>query len=147
MSRSRSSSSSSTSSQGLASFMEEPSSFRPTTPPPTLVSYERRQHGGYGEMIGEGIVDVGLVSKHPLWAHVLYPAAIALAQFLELHSSKLLRGNDKGKGKSVLELGAGGGLPGLVAALEGAGHVSNSLFTCFNLFFHFDVQFTISYFY
>ncbi|PAK71759.1 hypothetical protein B8W95_13145, partial [Staphylococcus pasteuri] len=29
------------------------------------------------------------------------------------------KGKGKGKGKAVLELGAGGGLPGLVAALEG----------------------------
>jgi hypothetical protein len=61
--------------------------------------------------------------------HVLYPAAIALARFLELHADRLLHGSDgkgkgKGKGKAVLELGAGGGLPGLVAALEGAGNVS-----------------------
>jgi len=59
--------------------------------------------------------------------HILYPAAIALAQFLELHASSLLHGSDgskgKNKGKNVLELGAGGGLPGLVAALEGAGQV------------------------
>lgn len=59
--------------------------------------------------------------------HILYPAAIALAQFLELHAATLLHGQDggkgKGRGKNVLELGAGGGLPGLVAALEGAGQV------------------------
>lgn len=60
--------------------------------------------------------------------HILYPAAIALAQFLELHAATLLHaadgGKGKNKGKNVLELGAGGGLPGLVAALEGAGQVS-----------------------
>lgn len=61
--------------------------------------------------------------------HVLYPAAIALARFLELHAEQLLhspdgKGRGKGKGKAVLELGAGGGLPGLVAALEGAGDAS-----------------------
>ena len=59
--------------------------------------------------------------------HILYPAAIALAQFLELHAETLLHGENggkgKGRGKNVLELGAGGGLPGLVAALEGAGQV------------------------
>lgn len=57
--------------------------------------------------------------------HVLYPAAIALSRFLELHSDVLLRAETAlgRKGKNVLELGAGGGLPGLVAALEGALHV------------------------
>lgn len=58
--------------------------------------------------------------------HVLYPAAIALSRFLELHSNSLLRGDSKTgrKGKNVVELGAGGGLPGLVAGLEGARVVS-----------------------
>lgn len=56
---------------------------------------------------------------------MLYPAAIAMSRFLELHADVLLR-DVKGKGKaaSVLELGAGGGLPSLVAALEGADQVS-----------------------
>lgn len=60
--------------------------------------------------------------------HILYPAAIAMSRFLELHSDTLLR-DTKGKERAsnVLELGAGGGLPGLVAALEGAGHVRPSL--------------------
>lgn len=87
---------------------------------------------------------MGLVSGHPLWGkylavqqtatkltctlncpgHILYPAAIAMSRFLELHAERLLRFKDaKGKGKAVLELGAGGGLPGLVAALEGADKV------------------------
>lgn len=50
-----------------------------------------------------------------------------MSQFLELHADKLLRGNGNGNGKgnNVLELGAGGGLPGLVAALEGAGQVGS----------------------
>lgn len=58
--------------------------------------------------------------------HVLYPAAIALSRFLELHSATLLRADPKTgrKGKNVVELGAGGGLPGLVAGLEGARVVS-----------------------
>jgi nicotinamide N-methyltransferase len=47
-----------------------------------------------------------------------------MSRFLELHSQQLLKSERKGKGKNVLELGAGGGLPGLVAALEGARQVS-----------------------
>ncbi|GAA5847030.1 hypothetical protein JCM5353_005751 [Sporobolomyces roseus] len=113
--------------EGLGAFLQEPDDFRPPTPPPTVRTYQRRKLGGVGEIIGEQQVQVGLVSGHPLWGHILYPAAIALAQFLELHAATLLHGQDgvkgKGRGKNVLELGAGGGLPGLVAAMEGAGQV------------------------
>ncbi|GAA5894228.1 hypothetical protein JCM5296_004689 [Sporobolomyces johnsonii] len=112
--------------EGLGALLEEPEGFRPPTPPPTVRNYKRRKYGGVGERAGDEQVEVGLVSGHPLWGHILYPAAIAMARFLELHASSLLHGPEgrgKGKGKAVLELGAGGGLPGLVAALEGAGQV------------------------
>ncbi|BGP21680.1 nicotinamide N-methyltransferase [Rhodotorula toruloides] len=112
--------------EGFGAVFEEPEGFRPATPPPTVRNYKRRKYGGVGELIGPEKVEVGLVSGHPLWGHILYPAAIALSQFLELHASSLLHGLDgkgKGRGKAVLELGAGGGLPGLTAALEGAGTV------------------------
>ncbi|GAA6058708.1 hypothetical protein JCM10212_003396 [Sporobolomyces blumeae] len=114
--------------EGLGAFLEEPEGFRPPTPPPTVKTYERRHYGGHGDIVGPRHVEVGLVSGHPLWGHILYPAAIALAQFLELHAPRLLHNAETGergrrKGKNVLELGAGGGLPALVAALEGAGEV------------------------
>ncbi|KAK4057986.1 Protein N-terminal and lysine N-methyltransferase efm7 [Microbotryomycetes sp. JL221] len=113
---------SSSSDIGFGDMMEEPAGFRPATPPPTVQSYVRRHFGPDQGMIGESSVEVGLVSGHPLWGHILYPAAIALSRFLELHSHQLLK-DKKGKGKAVIELGAGGGLPGLVAALEGADKV------------------------
>ncbi|SCV68279.1 BQ2448_400 [Microbotryum intermedium] len=66
--------------------------------------------------------------------HLLYPAAIALSRYLETHAPQLLhspnnpisdpqgRGKGNGKGKPtpkrIIELGAGGGLPALIAALE-----------------------------
>ncbi|GAA5984057.1 hypothetical protein JCM11641_005582 [Rhodosporidiobolus odoratus] len=109
--------------EGFAGIFEEP---RAPTPPPTVQSYKRRKYGGVAERVGEDEVEVGLVSGHPLWGHILYPAAIALSRFLEIHTASLLHGpggRGKGKGKAVLELGAGGGLPGLTAALEGAGNV------------------------
>ncbi|GAA5913993.1 hypothetical protein JCM6882_002590 [Rhodosporidiobolus microsporus] len=112
--------------EGFGGVFEEPEGYRPKTPPPTVRTYTRRKYGGAGERVGPEEVEVGLVSGHPLWGHILYPAAIALARFLELHAEVLLHGPDgkgKGKGKAVLELGAGGGLPGLTAALEGAGNV------------------------
>ncbi|POY71459.1 hypothetical protein BMF94_5772 [Rhodotorula taiwanensis] len=112
--------------EGFGNVFQEPEDFRPATPPPTVRTYDRRALGGRGPLVGDQQVQVGLVSGHPLWGHVLYPAAIALARFLELHAEVLWHGSEgkgKGKGKAVLELGAGGGLPGLVAALEGAGDV------------------------
>ena len=81
---------------------------------------------------------IHLVSKHPLWGivppalsslplvrggmmymfvkagHVLYPSARQLGRYLELHADAVVRH------KRVLELGAGGGLPSIVAALAGA---------------------------
>ncbi|GAA6047287.1 hypothetical protein JCM3770_001868 [Rhodotorula araucariae] len=113
-------------SDGFGAVFEEPADFRPPTPPPTVRAYKRRNYGGDGAQVGADEVEVGLVSGHPLWGHILYPAAIAMAHFLELHAATLLHGPNgrgKGKGKAVLELGAGGGLPGLTAALEGAGNV------------------------
>ncbi|TNY21052.1 hypothetical protein DMC30DRAFT_421640 [Rhodotorula diobovata] len=112
--------------EGFGAVFDEPADFRPPTPPPTVRAYKRRCHGGVGSQVGPDDVQVGLVSGHPLWGHILYPAAIAMARFLELHAATLLHGphgRGKGKGKAVLELGAGGGLPGLTAALEGAGDV------------------------
>ncbi|GAA5857206.1 hypothetical protein JCM8547_009371 [Rhodosporidiobolus lusitaniae] len=125
MPRSSSSASGSDDEGGLDMFAE-PEGFRPPTPPPTVRTYARRKYGGVGEIVGSEEVEVGLVWGHPLWGHILYPAAIAMARFLELHAEELLHGPEgrgKGKGKAVLELGAGGGLPGLTAALEGAGNV------------------------
>ncbi|KAK4054947.1 Protein N-terminal and lysine N-methyltransferase efm7 [Microbotryomycetes sp. JL201] len=113
---------SSSSDIGFGDMMEEPANFRPATPPPTVRTYSRRHFATEHERPdASNDVRVGLVSGHPLWGHILYPAAIALSRFLELHADTLLHSQDKkGKGKAVIELGAGGGLPGLVAALEGA---------------------------
>ncbi|KAM0755487.1 hypothetical protein T439DRAFT_307900 [Meredithblackwellia eburnea MCA 4105] len=131
-SRSNSISDSDSDSGGLAAMMQEPESFRPQTPPPSVVPFKRAK---FKTPIHNGpeTIQVRLLSGHPLWGHILYPAAKALSNFIELHRHDLLRPNtlsqspkqEKGKGRpsNVLELGAGGGLPGLVAALEGAGNV------------------------
>jgi nicotinamide N-methyltransferase len=49
-----------------------------------------------------------------LQGHVLYPTSICLSDYIAHHAEAFV------KSKNVLELGAGGGLPSLVAALEGA---------------------------
>ncbi|KAL9052401.1 MAG: hypothetical protein Q9162_005431 [Coniocarpon cinnabarinum] len=52
-----------------------------------------------------------LVGQSPLWGHHLWQAALIIARFLEEQSDLYLQG------KTVLELGAGAGLPSLVAGL------------------------------
>ncbi|KAG5181676.1 hypothetical protein JKP88DRAFT_148843, partial [Tribonema minus] len=55
-------------------------------------------------------------SRHSLWGHLLWNASIRLAEMFDGGEVDL-------KGKTVLELGAGAGLPGLIAALCGASTV------------------------
>ena len=55
---------------------------------------------------------------------VVWDAALVLAYFLQRHSQRfLLRGGDKG-GRRVLELGAGTGAVGIVAAIFGCDFVA-----------------------
>lgn len=46
-------------------LIQEPASYRPATPPPTIRSYTRRADFFGEEQLDQ--VDVGLVSGHPLW--------------------------------------------------------------------------------
>jgi len=59
-------------------------------------------------------LQVRLVGHNPLWGHFLWNAGRTIAAYLEEHADSLV------KGKTVLELGAGAGLPSLVCALSGA---------------------------
>ncbi|KIM51696.1 hypothetical protein SCLCIDRAFT_33243 [Scleroderma citrinum Foug A] len=88
---------------------------RPPTPPATFACYSRadEQDNGLG-LPSE--VSIRLVGSHPLWGHHLWNAAIAVAQYLESNPNLV-------KDKFVLELGAGGGLPGIVSAQIGAAKV------------------------
>jgi len=60
---------------------------------------------------------VRLVGHNPLWGHYLWNAGRTISDYLEEHSDDLV------KGKTVLELGAGAGLPSLVCAINGASQV------------------------
>ena len=114
---------------------------RPPTPEPTIAVYENisnttpednRRHDL--NLSSWSTISIRLVGSHPLWGHYLYVtdfqtwdatiriqrtnnirwnAARALASFLQRNSDLYL-------GCTVLELGAGGGLPGLVTAKCGA---------------------------
>ncbi|KAF1849397.1 uncharacterized protein K460DRAFT_376042 [Cucurbitaria berberidis CBS 394.84] len=59
-------------------------------------------------------LQVRLVGHNPLWGHFLWNAGRTISAFLEERADGLV------KGKTVLELGAGAGLPSLVCALNGA---------------------------
>ncbi|KAJ4463834.1 putative methyltransferase-domain-containing protein [Lentinula edodes] len=56
---------------------------------------------------------IRLVGSHPLWGHHLWNSALSVASYLEQHPSLFHNQN-------ILELGAGGALPSLVAAESGA---------------------------
>jgi nicotinamide N-methyltransferase len=58
-----------------------------------------------------------LLSMYIHIGHVLYPAAIILSRYVQEHSTLLFPETQFTK---VLELGAGGGLPGITCVLQGA---------------------------
>ncbi|KDR70708.1 hypothetical protein GALMADRAFT_254739 [Galerina marginata CBS 339.88] len=81
---------------------------QPPTPEPTFSTYIREEKGDDWKDI-----KIRLVGSHPLWAHYLWNAALALASYLDANP-------DTYKDRFVLELGAGGGLPSIVTAKNGA---------------------------
>ncbi|KIK63747.1 hypothetical protein GYMLUDRAFT_222048 [Collybiopsis luxurians FD-317 M1] len=81
-------------------FTEAP---RPPSPEATFSTYK----GADKEF------KIRLVGSHPLWGHHLWNSALSVASYLEKHSHFY-------QNKNVLELGAGGALPSLVAAASGA---------------------------
>ncbi|KAG8942767.1 nicotinamide n-methyltransferase [Tulasnella sp. 419] len=102
---------------GLGEMFSDPE--RPPSPKATFASYARsfNEERPSDKSGSWQTITVRLVGNHPLWGHYLWNAAKSFATYLDLHSNSLC------KGKSVLELGAGGGLPGLVCALNGAQRV------------------------
>ncbi|KAF8901363.1 hypothetical protein CPB84DRAFT_1815211 [Gymnopilus junonius] len=93
----------------LDSVFEEPP--RPPTPEPTIATYTREKElcstDGWTE------IKIRLVGSHPLWAHYLWNAALALASYLDTNQVIY-------RDRYVLELGAGGALPSIVTAKNGA---------------------------
>eukprot|EP00741_Cyanophora_paradoxa_P016638 tig00000198_g16067.t1 len=97
--------------EGDAGLFEEPEGFRPPTPPPSETTFERRSDL---DRPGPRTLQLRLPSKHSLWAHMLWNAALCMANAIEEMDLK---------GQRVLELGCGAGVPSLVAALNGAEQV------------------------
>ncbi|GJE86741.1 nicotinamide N-methyltransferase-like protein [Phanerochaete sordida] len=89
-------------------FLEPP---RPPSPEPTISTYTRALHSST-LTANHGVwsdIEIRLVGSHPLWGHYLWNAARSFASYLDAHPELYRNG-------SVLELGAGGGLPGLITA-------------------------------
>ncbi|KAJ2078933.1 Protein N-terminal and lysine N-methyltransferase efm7 [Coemansia sp. RSA 988] len=96
---------------GIESMLEEPADFRPPPPEGRIETFERKNAA-----IGATSIQVSLLGSHPLWGHHLWNAAKEFANYLDKNPELVAN-------KSVLELGAAGALPSLVAALNGANRV------------------------
>ncbi|KAH8884655.1 hypothetical protein GQ53DRAFT_661553 [Thozetella sp. PMI_491] len=85
----------------------DPEDYYPPSPPPTSQTYTT-QSGA--------TVTLHLVGHSPLEAHHLWNGSRVVAQHFEAHP-------DEVRGRTLLELGAGAGLPSIVAAILGSARV------------------------
>ncbi|OAL32706.1 hypothetical protein AYO20_07864 [Fonsecaea nubica] len=89
-------------------MFQEPVDFYEPEKPPTFTSYTLKN--------GHRLT-LRLVGHSPLWGHLLWNAGQVVSTYLEQNAKELVQN------KTVLELGAGAGLPSLVAAILGARRV------------------------
>lgn len=89
-------------------MFKEPEGFYEPEKEPTF-----EQH----RMLDGQLLTLRLVGSNPLWGHFLWNAGRTLADYIENDAANLI------VGKTVLELGAGAGLPSLICALKGASMV------------------------
>ncbi|KAF8059837.1 hypothetical protein FPV67DRAFT_1564496 [Lyophyllum atratum] len=94
----------------LDSMFTEPP--RPPTPDPTVAVYNREKSGSAAAEDWREI-EIQLVGAHPLWGNYLWNAARAFASYLDEYQELY-------HDRFVLELGAGGALPSIAAAKNGA---------------------------
>ncbi|KAJ9113665.1 hypothetical protein QFC22_005974 [Naganishia vaughanmartiniae] len=113
---------------------------RPATPPPTIHTYTSpllthyipHSSSSTGPTSAPSLT-VQLVGSNPLWGHVLWNAGVSLSDYFltqAAHSGSTgtpgtgpdspTRERNPIKGTTVLELGAGGGLPSLICGVLGA---------------------------
>ncbi|KAK5099594.1 Protein N-terminal and lysine N-methyltransferase efm7 [Exophiala xenobiotica] len=83
----------------------EPRDFYAPEKPATLTSYITKQNVH---------IPLRLVGHNPLWGHLLWNAGQVIAKYIEDNAV------DVAADRTVLELGAGAGLPSLICALHGA---------------------------
>jgi EEF1A N-terminal glycine/lysine methyltransferase len=88
----------------LSDLFNEPQDFYPPSPKPTTEKHT---------LLSGRELSLRLVGHNPLWGHHLWNAGRVISTYLESQASLI-------KGKTVLELGAGAGLPSLVCAILGA---------------------------
>lgn len=93
----------------MGAIFEEPQDFRPEPPKGTLATYST--------LTTNTDLQINLIGSSPLYGHILTHACLFLAKHLEMNAAELV------KGKTVLEVGAGGGLPSVLCAHLGAAYV------------------------
>jgi nicotinamide N-methyltransferase len=89
--------------EGLDLFADPPD-FYPPSPKPTTETHT---------LLTGRVLSLRLVGHNPLWGHHLWNAGRIISNYLESNKSLV-------HGKTVLELGAGAGLPSFVSAILGA---------------------------
>jgi len=82
----------------------EPADYYPPSPPPTTQTHT---------LLSGRTLSLHLVGHNPLWGHHLWNAGRLISTYIEKNPSLITD-------KTVLELGAGAGLPSLVCAVLGA---------------------------
>ncbi|KAF9512129.1 hypothetical protein BS47DRAFT_1466587 [Hydnum rufescens UP504] len=97
---------------GIGDIFPEPP--RPPSPEPTVEVYYRDPNIHNNRIHDWVSISIRLVGSHPLWGHHLWNAARSFATYLDANASTLCAG------RTILELGAGGALPGIAATLLGA---------------------------
>ncbi|KAI0477287.1 hypothetical protein GGR56DRAFT_665351 [Xylariaceae sp. FL0804] len=90
--------------EDVTGLFEDPEGFYPPSPPPTTQTYALQT--GH-------TITLHLVGHSPLEAHHLWNGSRIISKFFETHVSEV-------RGRTVLELGAGAGLPSIVCAILGA---------------------------
>lgn len=99
--------------EGLVDMFEEPASFRPPPPQPSVRTLPRPNNP---DGSANAPFTLRLIGHHSLWAHCLWNASVVLGAFMD-------RGKINVSGCHVLELGAGAAVPSITAALHGASQV------------------------
>ena len=92
---------------GTGGLFDEPEGYYPPTPPPTTQTHT---------MLNGKTIQLHLVGHSSLEAHHLWNGSRIISDYFESNLSEI-------KDKTVLELGAGAGLPSIVAAVLGASRV------------------------